>query len=114
MQNETKKQVINYLFRLGKGQIDPVSRKHGICYSLEILFGVDYFDLVDLTARWELFSDDITYPVPSPNKKISSAEYYHRTKDVWIGRYGKLRKELCLFLADQLEKELNENSVSES
>ena len=58
-------------------------------------------------VNWPKFSGSIRYPVPSPNGRPPSEEYYWaQGGTMWEGEYGKLRLELLDFLIEELEKQL--------
>lgn len=56
-----------------------------------------------LSARWEEFSGNSSYPVSHPGHPgdISMAKFaYTHTNNLWIGEYGAARKRLLAFLVE--------------
>lgn len=105
------KTLINHLRGLGTGEIAPVrGGTRGICCELNHLMGEGVITYSEkrvvhcLMTLWPEYSGSADYPVLTP--RFSSARAAFRfTSDKWEGTYGAARKRLCLWLADQLEKD---------
>ena len=52
---------------------------------------------------WAKYSGNPLFPVPSQDY-ICAEQAYVATRNKWVGEYGKNRKELCAWLAAQLEE----------
>ena len=103
MNRETRIEVIEYLRKLGNGEIEPGSIKKGICFNLYKCYLVVISVYVDWTT-WSEFSGDKTYPVGHDPR--DAYESFVEGLHLWEGEYGASRKRLCLWIADQLEKNL--------
>jgi hypothetical protein len=55
-----------------------------------------------LMTQWPKYSGVEAFPVPHPTLECSAA--YLEGTDLWEGEYGATRRELCLFLRDELSK----------
>lgn len=101
---EQIQQIINCLQLMAIGV--NIDRNYGICENLH-LFCVEHdiplhgFAFVRFVSPlWPKFSGDIFYPVPFKEWVASDA---YCNIPLWEGEYGKSRKELCMFLANQLQ-----------
>lgn len=130
-----KQEVIDYLRGLGTGQAGLPERDRccGICSLLRDRFNREVEDEVMLLARrWEKYSGSPTYPVPGEafcrqyygdeelaiisameghgierSVFLATRAFQHNGENQWgTSPYADLRRELCLFLADELEKTL--------
>lgn len=129
MLTEVKKKIISRLQRLLEMGLDDVvyktgyggldtKRQQGICGNLEDLgrykdtFGHSLFDkdqqvidkiLRGIFKRWPKFSGHGGYPIPGAATAFSEC-CDHNT--FWVGEQGELRIELCNFIIDELNKEI--------
>jgi len=55
-----------------------------------------------LAKGWSKHSGDKFYPIPASNHDRSPFEEYSRTMNLWGSSQGKLRRELCAYIADKL------------
>ena len=64
-----------------------------------------------LMTKWEHFSGDDLFPIPAtPETRVDDPmDAYLCVYDSWTGEYGKMRRDLCLYLAKRLEEELECN-----
>ena len=104
------KVVINYLRGLASGK-SPLVVSEGICVNLSdkcYKCVLDAHHLISYHAiYWDKYSGDETYPVPSTDHLTNSDAYWYNIhSNLWIGKYGALRRDLCGFIADRLEAEL--------
>jgi hypothetical protein len=73
---------------------------HGICWYLDV--GEDWAR--DTFKRWPQFSGDVYYPVPHPSKSSALAfDCNFDDNTLWEGAYGDSRRDLCVFLLDNIE-----------
>ena len=103
---EKTRWLIGHLRKLGHKEIEPQWRDDGICSELtrEGIPNSDLFIAI-YAERWPKYSGSRVFPVPEPDKNPVSS--YSFTKNKWDNTpYGDNRRELCLFIADELEKEL--------
>ena len=106
-----RKMLINTLQVLkGMQQGRILSHKTGICDNLSLSHVVDsrdgYAIIQRFSTSWEKYSKDKEYPVPSTDKNYSPLNMYHMTKNIWVGKYGDLRKELLQHLITEITKEI--------
>ena len=101
---EQIQQIISYLQLMAIGV--NIDRNHGICENLH-LFCIEHdiplngFAFVRIVSPlWPKFSRNTVFPVPF-QKWV--AVYAYCCIPLWEGEYGKNRKELCMFLANQLQ-----------
>ena len=103
------KVVINYLRRLQNGA-NPERVEAGICVNLNNkeykCLGFENIRIFvgHIAQGWKGFSGDVTYPVTSCDD--SPMDAYYNNDNLWIGKYGEDRRDLCGFIADRLEAEL--------
>lgn len=68
--------------------------------------------LMDIAKKWPKYSGNPHYPVPFPNSiseknATEQAEHaYELTDSLWVGEYGKLRRELLNFLIQNIEDKI--------
>ena len=60
-------------------------------------------------TEWEGFSGNCIFPVPSSQYKASEA-FFTLNSNLWVGEYGRSRKELLEFLIVELDKEIEKRS----
>jgi len=114
MDKELKQLVINYLTYLGEGG-EPIYPTKGLCPNLNMYLikhsvnwkerlGVEQI-LSDTWIHWSEYSGNLEFPVPEKGKTPISA--YQDNRHHWFdNEYGKARRRLCLWLAEQLKKEI--------
>ena len=81
------------------GQHNPI---FGICTNLRAYVPTDLF------RKWPKFSGNNAFPVPAPRWSFfrgDARSKYTRTNDKWVGRYGKLRRELLDWLIEETAKD---------
>ena len=104
-----KLDVAKYLQGLGDGRIAPPRPQHGICNAVDNTFGDKIFWVYGLISNyskgWEHYSGDHPYPIPCTQEQRRQSNY-------WVGKYGDLRRDLCLFIAKQLRKEVRAGNYS--
>lgn len=99
------KQLIKHLRKLGNGEIKPINACHGICVELGSI--PHDFNIYTVADFWPEHSGDISYFIPHPDSDLTPSEAYHGLNDLWDDSlYADTRREFCLWLADELEKEL--------
>jgi len=109
MDNAFKIRLADYCEGLATGRVKPTNKKYGICHAIygSIVPGFVCVDKIQqLAARWPKYSGVRRYPVPSPHATPRYA--YIRRCNMWDRRtqYGRNRRELCQFIADELRKEV--------
>lgn len=102
-------QVIQHLRLLSTGLYIPSEIEYGICAELYSNFNnfILYKEVV--FYKWEHYSGNEDYPISDPTNEESCPEYeFLHSPDLWIEptAYNNLRKEFCLWCAEQLEKRL--------
>ena len=104
MKRSEEGRVVDYLEGLARGTIEPESFKGGLCFCLETK-GIKIPKLKQIFKSWSKFSGEVSYPVPDPYNKraIAAYERFHESSGMWEGEYGKLRKELCQYVADYIK-----------
>jgi hypothetical protein len=99
---EGLKDFIELLQDLGHSKKIPPSPEFGICYFLNYADSNLRGLAKHLMTEWPKYSGNDRYPVPHPTETSLRAFMY--TPNLWIGEYGDLRRELCLFLVVELTK----------
>lgn len=104
-----KLELIVHLRKLGNREILPDNTSCGLCAELRLVDINLYYRLFDMVVEWPLFSGCSVYPVPSGNDEFNNWDIYDECDNHWEGdsQYIKNRLNLCLWLADELEKELD-------
>jgi len=106
------KNLIEYLTSLGTGEIKPKSTEYGICHSINYEFcnsdAYNYLEKISkLWVYWPKYSGSKLYPVGIDSKKYYPDYLFVNVENLWgDDEYGNNRRELCLWLAEQLEKGL--------
>jgi len=100
-----KREIIKHLRWLADGGM-PSFPRSGVCLELRERFSIGHIELEQFFASWKHRSNDPVYPVPSGNKKYDAYKYYYYSNNKWGGKQGKLRRDLCRHIADEMEKEL--------
>ena len=95
------KDIANALLSIKRDISEGKTYHYGICFEVESLLPWEAFYYWTKTnnsafSSWEKCSSDISYPVPSPDEKMTAFECYHINdgSKKWTGEYGKLRLEL--------------------
>lgn len=122
-------ELINWFEGLADGSIKPFDNEFGLCSQIDDIYGdymtdefigecYDLIDMDDLYASWDKFSGRHCYPVPAPIcedavEDITCPEgvydyYMNNDLNMWEGAYGDLRKDLCLHVANELRKLIEE------
>ena len=102
MKLEQKKDFLTSLIDVYCGNKEPEDKSQGICALIsELILNKNYLPTVHelfykACKTWEHFSGWSTFPVPSTVAGLSMSDMYYQTDDMWVGEYGKLRKELLL------------------
>ena len=112
-----KRKLAKHLELLGKGKIKPKNKKLGLCAEVEVfcyrILKLSTRDALSYKRRtltlmsyWPKSTDNRNFPVPHPT--YSSGIAYISVGSLWDRRttYGKNRAELCLWLAEQIRKEV--------
>lgn len=57
---------------------------------------------------WPLYSGDTQFPIPNPRRGGSPSDAY-KTYDKWSKRskYGRMRYDLCIFMANSIRRDYN-------
>lgn len=98
-------EVVKHLRMLAKGG-EPRNKDHGLCSEIFASFGQPEWRIIrPHFSSWEHFSGSRDFPVPSTHKHYNALEYYMKFKQKWLRKQGRLRRDLCTHIADQLEKE---------
>ena len=108
------KEIVAFLRDLSARKSDgPAWMRGGICSRLShVISGYDFRStasddvLHNIMARarfWPPYSGNPVYPVPSTRYR-SLAKAYDRLRHWGPTKYGDLRRSLCAFLADHIEK----------
>ena len=88
-------------------QVEARSESRSICSAIDKRH---HKRLRKLWRKWERFSGDDFFPVPSPTPHLESpCEAFLAADDIldyWYGAYGENRKELLQFLIDQISEGL--------
>ena len=86
-----------YLYQLGTEEVEPLRSWQGICWHLNRVTGITIHLSSDVWDDWPHYSGIRAYPLPG------GEEAFIENGDLWHGEQGKLRRDLCLFLADNLK-----------
>lgn len=111
---ENRLEVIEHLRSLGKEGSEDFTC---ICDSISHVFGhTTKGTIQNMMLEWpkaDINEADINDVFVVPGETylegtVSSSEAFHITPgdEMWVGEYGDNRRELCFWLADELEKEL--------
>lgn len=103
------KQLIKHLRKLGNGEIKPINKGYGVCSELSVckIATGDAEKVYKILVAWPEGTGSAGYPVPHKNLTGFGA-YDRQDIPMWDRRtqYGKARARLCLYIAQELEKEL--------
>jgi hypothetical protein len=107
----TKKDLETLATRLrtfSTGEETPIDPSCGICWFVHC----EHPTLSGITRKimmgWPKATGDKDYPVPHPT--MSGEDSYSLTDNLWIKEYGDLRRELCLYLSEELLKHVVKDS----
>ena len=107
--------LADHLEKLAAGTIEPVNPRLGICGELGLLIPLSRnsyhafskLDLVmDLVVDWPKYSGSLAFPVPHPAYNRPVDAFYNPDYSKWDTdtEYGRNRRELCGWLAEELRK----------
>lgn len=118
--------IIDHLKGLADGTIEPLDTESGLCselyYFIEEYLGLSkprWFDfkcghLRDTFKKWPKSSGSTAYPVPNPDCVVGeyfvdqAEDIYEERVNLWADdEYGNLRRELCTFVADELQESVD-------
>lgn len=118
---EQKVRIRKHLKQLGEGKVLPSQSRYGICDEVYYKFGDPLGDtkiLYKYFKTWDKFSGSLRFPVSTcavyDSKGYISFEgkghfEYVVLDDKWgDNEYGDLRRDLCLHIAEEMKKEINE------
>jgi len=93
------KDAIERMRELADGAF-PEKGNYGLCREMS-----PYPIMVsNLALGWAKHSGSECYPIPASSHGYSAIDEYSRNMDLWRGEQGRLRRELCSYIADKLEK----------
>ena len=115
--------AVRHLHQLGRGYIAPLNVDRPLFDELQRKLAVGINELAPYLKRWEKFSGDYSYPIPSPFPDVSPVWQHYAAENAGRGvggglrfwgnnPYGDLHREFCLFLAEELKHELNEEGCN--
>lgn len=92
--------MVQHLYQLASGKVQPMDPEEGICYELKQLFGGQAMEFVMApVVYWEHYTGDPLFPIPCPFGGHPRLRFKN-TANLWKdSKYGDLRRNLCLFLA---------------
>jgi hypothetical protein len=111
-------ELIAELRGLADGTIKPKYPRSGLCNHLSNMYAARTLDsalwhhVTDLMDQWPQGTGHHAYPVPpilgEPCTRESAELIYYTRKLLWgDNAYGRARKALCSWLADQVEKDIS-------
>ena len=113
MKNKNRLELIGHLENLGLGLAQPIAKQYGICHEMRMLAAVEIWphtktEIDSLLRQWDKFSGNDKYPVPHDGYDCPEHAFNYAESEMWDSstQYGRDRMELCLFLADQMRKNL--------
>lgn len=89
---------------------------HGACILL-IDAGLYPQPFLNIAEHWEHHSTRNLYPVPHPDhredneRRFSAAKWAFEELHPWQGEYGKLRRDLCQFVAREIREALRQGRL---
>jgi hypothetical protein len=102
------RKIIEHLEALGNSEVLPADVTEGLCDEIKNKFGPGVMTTVKGKFKtWKHHSGDKLFPVPDPDEIVTSKIIYVNRKNQWTGKYGDMRKNLCLHVAQQLLEDLN-------
>lgn len=100
---KTLQELIVHLEKLGTGVTQPQSNEFGICYELKKESAVFVAYAYNITLSWPKYSGNAGYPVP--HDSLTARDAFNQCWNLWDdSSYSDDRRELCLYLADELGK----------
>ncbi len=103
MSHFEREQLICHLVELSTDQVEPMNKRTGLCHEITRQYPAFISAVEDAIAKWPENSGVEDFPVVSPWHSPASA--YLDAIDKWDDTdYGKARKRLCLFVAQELER----------
>lgn len=116
--------LIIHLMAISSGHKTP-REDLGLCpeivhYMGEInLHNVLMPDIIAIMQKWEHFSGNYLFPVPAPinakyKEELAKNHYWlaSESKQMYEGEYGKLRRELAGFIAEEMSKWIKQRKNS--
>ena len=101
METKATYKLIEELNGLADGSIEPESEYCGVCNHL-IDRGLDETLFCFIATLWPKYSGYLDYPVRN------GYEDYQYVATKWDGELGRLRRDLCTFVADWLAERLDD------
>lgn len=103
MKKKTKR-LIRLLEDIGNEIVIPARPMFGLCFFIKKIDRSSIERCTRLMAEWPEGTGSIDYPVPHP--EMDSREAYEDAYviDMYQGQYGQNRRDLALYLAEELEK----------
>lgn len=105
-----KQKLIKHLRALANYEVEPVESAYGLCWEIEC--GIDYASpylcLVEIIIRdWPRHSGSHSFPIGIATHRLSALYYFPERYGFTMwghDEYGRARRELCGYVADELEK----------
>lgn len=84
---------------------------YGICAAVNDKH-VDQAFLQEVMSKWPKFSGYAAHPIKLGNEhpKLTYERFMEKHDNLWVGDYGKLRKELLRFAINYLAKDVEKNN----
>jgi len=101
--NVSMKATVERLRELAAGA-SPESTCVGLCSEMK-----QYpIKVQTLALGWSKHSGNECFPIPATGgQEYDALDAYSWTMNLWSGEQGKLRRELCSYIADKLDKKEN-------
>jgi hypothetical protein len=97
--------LIDELKRLAEGGVPKAGDEClGICFILRNDRALPK-QFKESVYSWEHYSGNSTFPVPHPDFPDNPGKGFLNTDDLWIGEYGRLRRDLCRHFLKYLEEQ---------
>jgi len=103
MNKKDRLKVIDALGQLLKGNIPETSE--GICSNVGKITGIHCCYYNEHFITWKHYSGSFAFPVPKTRGWRDEQSIYFSSHNVWINKYGELRKDLCRHIIRELKKE---------
>lgn len=104
-QKAAAKELAEHLRKLSSGAVQPKEPGNGLCFEIrrfELCSGSLGNEVIDEMPHWPAGTGGDCHPVPHPDQ----ASYYSVENKWAADEYGDNRRELCAWLAEQLEAAL--------
>ena len=103
---ENKQAIIEHLRKLASGEVRPKDETKGICAEICMVLHVQMDDSLRLIQGWNKHSGEYSFPIPRTSLKFwwTHSMQYVKTENLWCGKQGELRRDLCAYMADKLER----------